>query len=115
MARRRNILVPIEGLSTDSTHPVQIAWQDLDVPQCGYCQAGQMMSACALIAKTAKPTDEDIDTAMKNNLCRCGTYLRVRAAIHKAAEMTVSKNTSKPATKTPRATASALPVKGGKK
>jgi len=76
-----------------------------------------MCGACTLhlIAKTAKPTDEDIENAMNNNLCRCGTYLRVRAAIHKTAEMTVSKNTSKPVTKTPRATASALPVKGGKK
>jgi isoquinoline 1-oxidoreductase alpha subunit len=105
----------IEGLSTDGTHPVQIAWQELDVPQCGYCQAGQIMSACALLAKTAKPTDGDIDTAMKNNLCRCGTYLRVRAAIHQAADLAASNKAPKPATKTPRASASALPVKGGKK
>ncbi len=76
----------IEGLSTDGTHPVQAAWQDLDVPQCGYCQAGQIMSACALLAKTPKPTDADIDAAMNGNLCRCGTYLRIRAAVHKAAE-----------------------------
>jgi isoquinoline 1-oxidoreductase alpha subunit len=78
----------IEGLSSDGTHPVQVAWQEIDVPQCGYCQAGQMMSAAALLAKTAKPTDKDIDTAMNGNLCRCGTYLRIRAAVHKAAELT---------------------------
>jgi isoquinoline 1-oxidoreductase alpha subunit len=75
----------IEGISPTGTHPVQIAWQELDVPQCGYCQAGQIMTACALLAKTPKPTDADIDAAMDGNLCRCGTYLRIRAAIHKAA------------------------------
>jgi isoquinoline 1-oxidoreductase alpha subunit len=80
----------IEGLSPDGTHPVQVAWQDLDVPQCGYCQAGQIMSACALLARKAKPTDADIDAAMNGNLCRCGTYLRIREAIHKAAELTAS-------------------------
>ncbi len=85
----------IEGISPDGSHPVQIAWQELDVPQCGYCQAGQIMSACALLAKTPKPTDAEIDTAMNGNLCRCGTYLRVRAAIHKAAELAAS-NTTKP-------------------
>jgi isoquinoline 1-oxidoreductase alpha subunit len=104
----------IEGLSAEGTHPVQVAWQDLDVPQCGYCQAGQIMSACALLAKTPKPTDAQIDTAMNGNLCRCGTYLRIRAAIHKAAELTASSNTAKPATKT-RAGANLLPNKGGKK
>lgn len=77
----------IEGLSADGTHPLQIAWQDVDVPQCGYCQAGQIMSAAALLAKTPKPTDKDIDTAMTGNLCRCGTYPRIRAAVHKAAGM----------------------------
>jgi isoquinoline 1-oxidoreductase alpha subunit len=77
----------IEGLSPDGSHPVQVAWQDIDVPQCGYCQAGQIMSAAALLAKTPKPTDKDIDTAMNRNLCRCGTYLRIRAAVHKAAEL----------------------------
>ena len=77
----------LEGLSADGTHPVQIAWQDIDVPQCGYCQAGQMMSAAALLAKTPKPSDKDIDSAMNGNLCRCGTYLRIRKAIHKAAEI----------------------------
>ncbi|MBV8731726.1 MAG: (2Fe-2S)-binding protein [Acidobacteriia bacterium] len=76
----------IEGLSADGTHAVQVAWQEIDVPQCGYCQAGQMMSAAALLAKTPKPTDKDIDSAMNGNLCRCGTYLRIRQAVHKAAE-----------------------------
>jgi len=77
----------LEGLSADGTHPLQIAWQDVDVPQCGYCQAGQIMSAAALLARTPKPTDADIDTAMNGNLCRCATYLRIREAIHKAAAM----------------------------
>ena len=80
-------ITTLEGLSADGTHPVQLAWQEIDVPQCGYCQAGQMMSAAALLAKTPKPTDKDIDAAMNGNLCRCGTYLRIRAAIHKAAEL----------------------------
>jgi isoquinoline 1-oxidoreductase alpha subunit len=75
----------IEGLSADGTHPLQIAWQEIDVPQCGYCQAGQIMSAAALLARTPKPTDAEIDTAMNGNLCRCATYLRIREAIHKAA------------------------------
>ena len=75
----------IEGLSADGSHPLQLAWQEIDVPQCGYCQAGQIMSAAALLAKNPKPTDADIDTAMNGNLCRCGTYLRIRQAIHKAA------------------------------
>ena len=77
----------LEGLSADGTHPLQIAWQEIDVPQCGYCQAGQIMSAAALLARTPKPTDADIDTAMNGNLCRCATYLRIREAIHKAAAM----------------------------
>ncbi|MEP6715667.1 MAG: (2Fe-2S)-binding protein [Terriglobia bacterium] len=77
----------IEGLSLDGNHPVQVAWQEIDVPQCGYCQAGQIMSAAALLAKTPRPTDKDIDAAMDGNLCRCGTYPRIRAAIHKAAEL----------------------------
>jgi isoquinoline 1-oxidoreductase subunit alpha len=77
----------LEGLSADGTHPLQIAWQEIDVPQCGYCQAGQIMSAAALLARTSKPTDADIDTAMNGNLCRCATYLRIREAIHKAAAM----------------------------
>jgi len=75
----------IEGLSSDGSHPLQKAWEELDVPQCGYCQAGQLMSAAALLAKTPNPTDEQIDTAMNGNICRCATYLRIRAAIHKAA------------------------------
>ena len=75
----------IEGLSADGSHPVQRAWMETDVPQCGYCQAGQMMSASALLAKTPKPTDAQIDSAMNGNLCRCGTYLRIRQAIHLAA------------------------------
>ena len=77
----------IEGLSPDGTHPLQRAWQELDVPQCGYCQAGQLMSASALLARTPKPTDAQIDTAMNGNLCRCATYNRIRAAIHAAAGM----------------------------
>jgi isoquinoline 1-oxidoreductase subunit alpha len=83
-------ITTVEGLSTDGTHPVQLAWKELDVPQCGYCQAGQMMSAAALLAKTPHPTDKDIDSAMSANLCRCGTYTRIRAAIHKASEMAVA-------------------------
>jgi isoquinoline 1-oxidoreductase alpha subunit len=74
----------IEGLSQDGTHPLQVAWQQLDVPQCGYCQAGQIMSAAALLAQTPRPTDGEIDRAMTGNLCRCGTYLRIRQAIQQA-------------------------------
>lgn len=77
----------IEGLSPDRSHPVQRAWIELDVPQCGYCQSGQIMSATALLAKTPKPTDAEIDTAMSGNICRCGTYQRIRAAIHRASEI----------------------------
>jgi isoquinoline 1-oxidoreductase alpha subunit len=77
----------IEGLSTDRSHPVQQAWLEIDVPQCGYCQPGQIMSAAALLASTPKPTDEQIDSAMSGNICRCGTYPRIRAAIHRAAEI----------------------------
>ena len=79
-------ITTIEGLSKDSTHPVQQAWSQLDVPQCGYCQSGQIMAAAALLAKTPRPTDADIDTAM-TNICRCGTYQRIRAAVHRAAGM----------------------------
>ena len=78
-------ITTIEGLSANGNHPLQIAWQDLDVPQCGYCQAGQIMSAAALLATTPKPTEAQINTAMDGNLCRCGTYVRIRAAIHRAA------------------------------
>ena len=77
----------IEGLSADGSHPVQRAWIAEDVPQCGYCQAGQLMSAAALLASNASPTDAQIDAAMRGNLCRCGTYVRIRAAIHRAARM----------------------------
>jgi isoquinoline 1-oxidoreductase alpha subunit len=77
----------IEGLSPDRGHPVQKAWMELDVPQCGYCQSGQIMSAAALLAKNPAPTDEQIDTAMAGNLCRCGTYHRIRAGVHRAAEI----------------------------
>jgi isoquinoline 1-oxidoreductase alpha subunit len=77
----------IEGLSPDGTHALQRAWEELDVPQCGYCQAGQLMSAAALLAKTPKPTDAQIDAAMNGNLCRCATYSRIRQGIHRAAEM----------------------------
>jgi len=80
-------ITTIEGLSPDGTHPLQVAWQEVDVPQCGYCQAGQLMSAAALLAKNPQPTDLDIDVAMNGNLCRCGTYLRIREAIHKAASI----------------------------
>ena len=80
----------IEGLSPDRSHPVQKAWIELDVPQCGYCQSGQIMSAAALLAHSAAPSDADIDTAMSGNLCRCGTYQRIRAAIHRAAAMLTS-------------------------
>jgi isoquinoline 1-oxidoreductase alpha subunit len=77
----------IEGLSADRSHPVQRAWIELDVPQCGYCQSGQIMSAVALLAQTPAPTDADIDAAMSGNICRCGTYQRIRAAIHRAAQL----------------------------
>ena len=83
-------ITTIEGLSAEGTHPVQLAWMEIDVPQCGYCQAGQIMSAAALLAQKAKPTDEDIEQAMTGNLCRCATYLRIRQAIHKAASMPVT-------------------------
>lgn len=75
----------IEGLSSDGSHPVQRAWAEADVPQCGYCQSGQIMSAAALLAGKPEPTDADIDTAMRGNICRCGTYQAIRDAIHQAA------------------------------
>jgi isoquinoline 1-oxidoreductase alpha subunit len=80
-------ITTIEGLSPDGTHPLQRAWQELDVPQCGYCQAGQLMSAAALLARTPKPTDAEIDAAMNGNLCRCATYHRIREGIHRAATL----------------------------
>jgi isoquinoline 1-oxidoreductase alpha subunit len=78
-------VLTIEGLSADGSHPLQKAWIELDVPQCGYCQAGQIMSAAALLARTPRPTDAQINTAMTGNVCRCGTYVRIREAIHLAA------------------------------
>jgi isoquinoline 1-oxidoreductase alpha subunit len=87
----------IEGLSPDGTHALQQAWVELDVPQCGYCQAGQIMSAAALLARTPKPTDEQIDDAMDGNLCRCATYIRIRQAIHRAAEINAASAGSTPA------------------
>jgi aerobic-type carbon monoxide dehydrogenase small subunit (CoxS/CutS family) len=80
-------IATIESLSADRSHPVQQAWLELDVPQCGYCQSGQIMSAAALLAANPSPSDEDIDTAMSGNICRCGTYPRIRKAIHRAAEL----------------------------
>ena len=80
-------VVTIEGLSENGSHPLQRAWQEIDVPQCGYCQSGQLMSAAILLREKPNPTDQDIDDAMSGNICRCGTYLRIRKAIHLAAEM----------------------------
>jgi isoquinoline 1-oxidoreductase alpha subunit len=77
----------IEGLAEAERHPVLEAWEEVDVPQCGYCQPGQILSAAALLSRTPQPTDEDIDAAMSGNLCRCGTYPRIRQAIHRAAEL----------------------------
>lgn len=85
----------IEGLDAKAMHPLQQAWQELDVPQCGYCQAGQIMTACALLKSTPHPSDADIDSAMAGNLCRCATYIRIRAGIHRAAEISVAKKGSK--------------------
>lgn len=80
-------VVTIEGLSENNNHPLQKAWIELDVPQCGYCQSGQLMSAAVLLRENPNPTDQDIDDAMAGNICRCGTYLRIRKAIHLAAAM----------------------------
>src|SRR3974377_699659 len=80
-------ITTIEGLSPDRSHPVQRAWLEVEVPQCGYCQSGQIMSAAALLKSTPNPADEDINRAMSGNICRCGTYPRIRRAIHRAAEM----------------------------
>jgi isoquinoline 1-oxidoreductase alpha subunit len=80
-------ITTIEGLSLDRSHAVQRAWLEIDVPQCGYCQSGQIMSAAALLKANPKPTDADIDAAMSGNICRCGTYPRIRKAIHRAAEL----------------------------
>lgn len=86
-AAANKTITTIEGLSPDATHPLQVAWQEFDVPQCGYCQAGQIMTAAALLKKNPNPTDADIDTALDGNLCRCGTYIRIRKAVHRAAEL----------------------------
>jgi isoquinoline 1-oxidoreductase alpha subunit len=80
-------IITIEGLSADSSHPLQRAWIEEDVPQCGYCHSGQIMSAAVLLAENPKPSDADIDDAMSGNICRCGTYQRIRRAIHRAAAM----------------------------
>lgn len=85
-AQGQNITT-IEGLSLNNDHPLQKAWAEFDVPQCGYCQSGQLMSAAVLLREKPNPTDQDIDDAMSGNICRCGTYPRIRLAIHKAAEM----------------------------
>ncbi len=92
-------ITTIEGLSADGTHPLQLAWEEVDTPQCGYCQTGQIMSAAALLSKTPKPSDEDIDGAMNGNLCRCGTYLRIRQAVHKAAEIAATNKATQSARK----------------
>jgi len=80
-------IITIEGLSANNDHPLQLAWDEMNVPQCGYCQSGQLMSAAVLLKQVPNPTDNDIDNAMSGNICRCGTYQRIRAAIHKAAQM----------------------------
>jgi isoquinoline 1-oxidoreductase subunit alpha len=80
-------IVTIEGLSANNDHPLQLAWNEMNVPQCGYCQSGQIMSAAVLLRENSNPTDQDIDDAMSGNICRCGTYQRIRAAIHKAAAL----------------------------
>jgi len=89
-------IATIEGLGTkDKPHPAQVAWADIGVPQCGYCQSGQIMSAAALLAAKPDPTDADIDAAMAGNLCRCGTYLRIRKAIHQAAALMAGRGAPK--------------------
>jgi isoquinoline 1-oxidoreductase alpha subunit len=80
-------VVTIEGLSVGNDHPLQLAWQEIDVPQCGYCHSGQLMAAAVLLRENPNPSDEDIDYAMAGNICRCGTYSRIRKAIHRAAEL----------------------------
>jgi isoquinoline 1-oxidoreductase alpha subunit len=84
----RKRVTTIEGLDAKMAHPLQQAWQDLDVPQCGYCQSGQIMTAAALLKENANPSDEEIDAAMAGNLCRCGTYMRIKTGIHQAAAST---------------------------
>lgn len=85
-------VITIEGLSQNGDHPVQQAWEELNVPQCGYCQSGQMMSAAVLLKENPNPTDEDINLSMNGNICRCGTYMRIKKAIHIAADLQSKKN-----------------------
>ena len=85
-AENQNVIT-IEGLSNNTSHPLQRAWQEEDVPQCGYCQSGQIMAAAVLLREKPDPTDQDIDDAMSGNICRCGTYQRIKKAIHRAAEL----------------------------
>jgi isoquinoline 1-oxidoreductase alpha subunit len=99
VAQATGRITTIEGLSPDGSHPLQRAWQEIDVPQCGYCQAGQIMSAAALLAQKPSPTDADINTAMNGNLCRCGTYVRIREAIHRAASNDRSTSTAQAGTR----------------
>ena len=87
-------ITTIEGLDANARHPLQLAWQELDVPQCGYCQSGQIMSACALLKQHPKPSDAQIDEAMAGNLCRCATYMRIRKGIHRAAEIAAGEGAS---------------------
>lgn len=87
-------ITTIEGLSPEGTHPVQQAWQEIDVAQCGYCQAGQIMSAVSLLKQKPKPSDADIDQAMNGNICRCGTYLRIRQAVHRASAIGAAQTTN---------------------
>ena len=89
-------ITTIEGLSPDRSHPVQRAWIEVDVPQCGYCQSGQIMSAASLLARNPKPSDSEVDEAMKGNICRCGTYQRIREAVHHAAELHKASANSSP-------------------
>ena len=86
-------ITTIEGLSADGSHPLQRAWQEIDVPQCGYCQAGQIMTAAALLSSNPRPSDAEITTAMTGNVCRCGTYLRIKQAVHRAVEIAGSRPT----------------------
>jgi len=89
-------ITTIEGLSADGSHPVQQAWLEIDVPQCGYCQAGQMMTAAALLAKNNKPTEAEVHAAMNGNICRCGTYLRIRKAVQRASTIMTSQSGKQP-------------------
>ncbi len=95
-------IVTLEGLSADGSHPLQKAWEAIDVPQCGYCQAGQIMSAAALLRSNPRPSDVDIDMAMSGNLCRCATYIRIREAIHRAAGNATSTTAQAVTPATPR-------------